>query len=1603
MVPWGGVFYYFGYGSNLSVVSLRAKGVDPLTSEPAVLEGWQLVFDIPDFFVIEGGTGNIAPRENESVHGALHGCREADLPKLDQLEAVGIRYARVETTVTTYSGRRVSAYVYVGLERVLCATCVPSERYRNILVKGAQEMNLDARYIERLRNLPTGAPPQASTFTPSVPGEPFTMDVVARNPQLTSLAGHVFDMSGARPEHAYMRELLGGKDVTLLFLKRMDTSAGDETFDDVRLERLDARQRAYVAAYLHEFAREYRYVGRIDYQEDDGARPEILGTSARRVVRSTHEPSTTTLKAAAPTRPAIDAPAGRVLEKGEIAREELGHENLGFLSHAHGFMPVALPATELPKSHAAWDQIAAELPALHRSLGLRRAIDAMPILRADEEHLPDTALLRAAIVLGMLSHAYRYVETRPPATQPETLERPWAEVRARLGRGPAVLTYQDLIVYNWRLLDPDRPDRMALDNLQLLIPTVDNREERTFYLTQTQILAYTSPILGAIARAQEAALTDDPEEMESALVTIIECVQRVLRESLLNIDPNPESATYVDPVVWAKTVAPFAVPMKDGVQGPSGTSSPIFNTLDVFFGRKSYTTFLGREIHQLRGTYPPLWREFIAAVQEVSVGDYVATRGNPHLRGLMNEARAIYAGPHGFLGRHRMKVYGYLELAFKVGRSVTIGGFRGAFKDRTWDQVDTELEKARVERVKALPGSCYYARVVKSSKEDLGGVFDVVLDVSGTGLRYQTGDRCGVLPENDEELVQRTLASLGATGDEVVRLSAEWRDAVNLRWGREGKKELPLRELLRFGQLRPVSPRVAEALHAVTQDEMLERAIHEGKTREWELWEVLDKLAARGFEPARLVDNAPFSLPQAFEEQQRARADARLAPPEAAPSFLCEVVPPETYRMYSIASVMNSAKTDSATELRLTVARLRYDAGDGPARDRRGVASSFLASCAGREEPISIVIQHPPRFTLPRLAKTPLVLIAGGTGVSPFRGFLAERQRQLAAGEVILYLGIRSRADFVYADELRAAMRGGHLRVHVAFSREDVEVAWDAASDSWVFSPGRRCHVTQLLEDETNARALGELLRPTSEGGSGAHVYVCGRARFARAAVEALKNVCIRFCDAPPEQRETLAQQRLRELVAEGRFMQEIFSGDASAEDLRAIDLTEVAAHNDEQAGYWIVVEGRVYDVTEYVRLHPGGMRLLQGYAGMDATDGYAHAHHARTEIDATREMYGIGVVRALDLHGVAGSVRTALGERVVSLAGAYRAWVKNLHLVIEMQNALRNDESLQSAVTTRDDASSAQSPYKLQRAVETHDRFLRSYVDLLAGDALPSLWDLTRGLFAPAEAPDQMRVRVNDVRSSVLAHFTEAMVPELYAEVGRLAADPVPADAYASTARACAILIEEAHRFLAEAKEALIAGVRVFEELERAALTHGGARLTATCLRLPEALARYYLGVFERLHDYEGWRPKMASAARKGPSERVPAAHEVLLFTKYWCVEEYTKDRVVVLRRTAVPFDSLDLLIRENAAVISQIRPEHGRFGVVVDMRQAPARNDPEFEHAMRTLRETVTERFARLAILIESDAGVLQVNRLGRGDGQRGFATMSESAAMEFARGDA
>jgi len=375
-----------------------------------------------------------------------------------------------------------------------------------------------------------------------------------------------------------------------------------------------------------------------------------------------------------------------------------GHDNLGPLSTPYGFLPAPGSNAALPASHSPWDDLAASLPDLHRGLTLRTAIDRMPMLPAESTALSDTSLQRAAVVLGLLAHAYFHLSPTGPAPPPPVVTVPWAEVCRRLGRSGPYLSYVDLIVSNWRLDDPMATDPMRVSNLRLLVPTVDNEEERIFYLTQTEILARTAPAVTATVRIDDAIRRNDPEEVMAALDTITAALSAATRSSLPMINPRPGSRSYVDPVVWARTVAPFAVPIAAGPLGPSGTAAPLFNLLDSLFQRPSQHSQLGREILGHRAAYPPNWRRFLTAVDTVALGPFVERTGSSQLADSFTSALEAYAGETGFLSRHRRKVFGYLEIAFKVGRGVTIGGFSGAPQDRTWKQVDRELEKSRVER-----------------------------------------------------------------------------------------------------------------------------------------------------------------------------------------------------------------------------------------------------------------------------------------------------------------------------------------------------------------------------------------------------------------------------------------------------------------------------------------------------------------------------------------------------------------------------------------------------------------------------------------------------------------------------------------------------------------------------------------------------------------------------------------------------------------------------------------------------------------------------------------------------------------------------------------
>jgi cytochrome b involved in lipid metabolism len=61
--------------------------------------------------------------------------------------------------------------------------------------------------------------------------------------------------------------------------------------------------------------------------------------------------------------------------------------------------------------------------------------------------------------------------------------------------------------------------------------------------------------------------------------------------------------------------------------------------------------------------------------------------------------------------------------------------------------------------------------------------------------------------------------------------------------------------------------------------------------------------------------------------------------------------------------------------------------------------------------------------------------------------------------------------------------------------------------------------------------------------------------------------------------------------------------GQGTQDGVTRYELGVVSAH-DSETDCWIVLEGKVYDVTPFISSHPGGEAILEG-CGRDATDLY--------------------------------------------------------------------------------------------------------------------------------------------------------------------------------------------------------------------------------------------------------------------------------------------------------------------------------------------------------------------------------------------------------------
>jgi cytochrome P450/NADPH-cytochrome P450 reductase len=324
------------------------------------------------------------------------------------------------------------------------------------------------------------------------------------------------------------------------------------------------------------------------------------------------------------------------------------------------------------------------------------------------------------------------------------------------------------------------------------------------------------------------------------------------------------------------------------------------------------------------------------------------------------------------------------------------------------------------------------------------------------GLRYAPGDYLAVLPENHPDLVARAARRFGLRPDGALVLHSS-RGVMAASLPTDRPVSIP--ELLgRHVELSaPATRRDVERL-AASNVCPPHRAHLEAIAADPERYrsEILEKRVS----VLDLCDGYP-SCRLSFAE-------------------LLELLPAMRIRQYSISS---SPRRDPG-RCTLTVAVVDASAWSGIGQFR-GTCSSYLARLAPGDR-VAVAIRTPKNpFHPPAANDAPLILVAAGTGLAPFRGFLEDRALRQAAGEpagpALLFFGCdHPDVDLLYRDQLARWQAEGLVTLLPAFSRQpDGDVVF-VQHRLWQERP----RVQELL-------------------GRGATVFVCGDGQRMAPAVRA--------------------------------------------------------------------------------------------------------------------------------------------------------------------------------------------------------------------------------------------------------------------------------------------------------------------------------------------------------------------------------------------------------------------------------------------------------------------------------------------------------------------
>ncbi|XP_044519080.1 cytochrome b5 type B isoform X3 [Gracilinanus agilis] len=97
--------------------------------------------------------------------------------------------------------------------------------------------------------------------------------------------------------------------------------------------------------------------------------------------------------------------------------------------------------------------------------------------------------------------------------------------------------------------------------------------------------------------------------------------------------------------------------------------------------------------------------------------------------------------------------------------------------------------------------------------------------------------------------------------------------------------------------------------------------------------------------------------------------------------------------------------------------------------------------------------------------------------------------------------------------------------------------------------------------------------------------------------------------------------------------------------------LEEVAKRNSEKET-WLVIHGRVYDITRFLDEHPGGGEVLMEQAGRDATESFEDVGHSSDAKEMLKQYY-VGEVHPYMILTTVDSSCSCWSNWIIPIMGA--------------------------------------------------------------------------------------------------------------------------------------------------------------------------------------------------------------------------------------------------------------------------------------------------------------------------------------------------------------